>query len=222
MRSVIMLHGAWHQPAHFDDVAGRLRAQDVQVEVPDLAGHDLAGSTRLVQELVDGADEPPVLLAHSFGAVTATGVQGAAHLLFLAGFVFDAGESPQQWIERVGRETGRQAAPLPVTVDGEGMTRLDPAGAREGLFADCADDVAERAVGLLRPEPGTIFTAAPALAAWRSTPSTYVAGADDRAILPEMVAHFAQRCSTALTWPTSHSAYLSRPEEVAALVRQHL
>ncbi len=217
-----MLHGAWHQPAHFDDLAGRLRRQGVELTAPDLGGRSLAEGTALVQGAVDRAAEPPVVLAHSLGAVTATGLRGVAHLLFLAGFVFDEGESPQDWIARVAEQTGRPAAPLPLEVDDDGLTRLDPAGAREGLFADCDDDVADRAVGLLRPEPGAIFAAAPAHAAWRDVPSTYVAARDDRAIVPEMVAAFAARCTTTVTWPTSHSAYLSRPDDVVALVHGHL
>ncbi len=32
-------------------------------------------------------------------------------------------------------------------------------------------------------------------------------------------AMFAARCSTSETWPTSHSAYLSQPERVVALIR---
>lgn len=222
MRHVIVLHGAWHQPDHYGEVVGRLRRTGVEVHVPDLAGHSLADSTRLVQDLVDRAPEPPVVLAHSFGGVTASGLHGVAHLLFLTSFLFDVGESPQDWIERVGRETGRPAAPLPVTVDDTGTTRLDPAGARDGLYADCPEDVADRAVALLRPEPGTIFTEAATGAAWKDTPSTYVAGRDDRAIVPEMVAHFAARCDRTLTWPTSHSPYLSRPDDVVALVLEHV
>lgn len=82
--------------------------------------------------------------------------------------------------------------------------------------------MAERAIGLLRPEPGSIFIEAPARAAWKDTPSTYVAGTDDKAIVPEMVARFAQRCGTTLTWPTSHSPYLSQPQGVVDLVHDHL
>ncbi len=222
MRPLIILHGAWHQPAHFDGLVERLRGQGVEVAVPDLAGRSLAQSTQLVQGLVDQSAQEPVVLAHSFGGVTASGLQRVHHLLFLNSFIFDVGESPQDWIERVERETGRQAAPLPLSVDEDGITHLEPEGAREGLFADCREEVAELAVGLLRPEPGSIFTEAASRAAWKEIPSTYIAGDQDRAIVPEMVAYFAERCGERLVWPTSHSPYLSCPDDVAALVRDHL
>lgn len=222
MRDLVVLHGAWHQPAHFDVVAGSLRQRGVTVTVPDLGGLSLASGTALVQEVVDAAAEPPVVLAHSFGGVTACGLEGAAHLLFVAAFIFDAGESPQDWIVRVGEETGKAAAPLPMTMDDAGTTHLDPDGAREGLFADCPPDVADRAVALLRPEPASIFTEAAPRASYREIPSTYVACSEDRAILPEMVDQFAGRCTERITWPTSHSPYLSRPDDVVDLVLAHL
>lgn len=37
-RPVLILHGAWHQPAHFDTVVERLRHEGVEVTVPDFAG----------------------------------------------------------------------------------------------------------------------------------------------------------------------------------------
>ncbi|MFI7004690.1 alpha/beta fold hydrolase [Nocardia sp. NPDC050175] len=222
MRPLIILHGAWLQPAHYDEVTQHLRHDGIDVTVPDLAGHSLAGSTRLVQDLIDQAAEAPVVLAHSFGGVTATGLKGISHLLYLSSFVFDIGENAQQWIARIEQETGRQAAPLPLTVDDAGLTRLDPAGARDGLFADCTTEVADRAIDLLRPEPATIFTDTPAHAAWKDTPSTYIAATEDKAILPEMVAYFTQRCGTSVAWPSGHCPFLSRPADVVALVRDHL
>lgn len=222
MKDLLILHGAWHQPAHFDVVADALRQRGVSVAVPDLGGHSLASGTAMVQEIVDAAAEPPVVLAHSFGGVTACGLERAAHLLLVAAFIFDVGESPQDWITRVGEETGKAAAPLPMTMDEAGMTHLNPDGAWAGFFADCPPEVADRAVGLLRPEPASIFTEAAPRASYREVPSTYVACSQDRAILPEMVGYFADRCSEQLTWPTSHSPYLSRPDAVVELVAAHL
>lgn len=222
MRPLMILHGAWLQPAHYDEVAERLRREGSTVMVPDLAGQSLAESTRLVQDLIDQAAEPPVVLAHSFGGVTATGLKGISHLLYLSSFVFDVGENAQQWIARIEQETGRQGAPLPLTVDDAGMTRLDPVGARDGLFADCTTRVADRAIELLRSEPASIFTDSPAHAAWKDTPSTYIATTEDRAILPEMVAYFTHRCGTAMTLPGGHCPFLSRPDDVVAIVRDYL
>ncbi|WP_414935858.1 alpha/beta hydrolase [Amycolatopsis sp. cmx-11-51] len=222
MRPLIILHGSWHQPAHFDDIAERLRREGVEVTVPDLGARPIAETTRTVQEIVDRAAEPPVVLAHSYGGVTASGLQGVSHLILLAAIVSEPGETAQYWIERIKEETGREPESLPLTFDDAGMTHLDRTAVREALYADCSDAVAEWATALLRPEPVTIFDESPEGAAWKETPNTYLTCAEDRAIAPEMVAHFAARCDTQVTWRASHSPFLSRPVELAALVRERL
>ncbi|MFG1610462.1 alpha/beta hydrolase [Actinoplanes sp. NPDC049265] len=218
MTDVIVCHGAWHQPEHFRALADRLNRDGLSVAIPDLGGLSLPDSHDLVQSMVDSSVRPPLLVAHSNGGITAGTVRGAASMLFLAGWVLDVGESPQGLIVDVQRRTGRAGAPLAVTADADGRVRLDPEAARAGLYADCDEATATRAIELLRPEPPSIFAATPEQAAWRDTPSHYLAAGHDQAIVPELVAAFAARCSTAETWPTGHSAYLSRADDVAELI----
>ncbi|ANN20697.1 hypothetical protein SD37_37320 [Amycolatopsis orientalis] len=222
MRPLIVLHGSWHQPAHFDDVVGRLRQVGVEVTVPDLGGLPVAETTRIVQDLVDEASEPPVVLAHSYGGLTASGLQGISHLIYLAAIVSGPGETAQYWIERATEETGREPESVALTVDEAGLTHLDLSTVRESLYADCTDPVAERAMALLRPEPVTIFDESPEGTAWKDTPTTYIACTEDRAIVPDVFAHYAARCETTVTWRSGHSPYLSRPVELATLVRERL
>jgi hypothetical protein len=222
MTDVIICHGAWHQPAHFRGLVAQLERDGLAVEVPDLGRLSLSESHRVVQGLVNSANKPPLLVAHSNGGIVAGTVRGVASMLFLAAWVLDIGESPQSLIEDVQRRTGSPGAPLAVTVDGEGLTNLDEDGAISGLCADCDNETAKLAVSLLRPEPASIFAATPTDAAWKETRSFYLAGGEDRAMAPELVATFASRCSESETWPTSHSAYLSRTGDVAELIYRRL
>lgn len=222
MTDVLICHGAWHQPAHFRDLVVQLERAGCEVEVPDLGGLSLPDSRKLVQDIVDGSDRAPLLVAHSNGGITAGTVRGASSTLFLAAWVLDVGESPQSLIEDVQRRTGAQGAPLAMEVDSEGLLRLEEVGARVGLYADCDDETAALAVSLLRPEPPSIFSVTPTDAAWRSTRSFYLAGSDDRAIPSGLVTMFASRCSESEIWPTGHSAYLSRSADVAELIRRQI
>jgi len=222
VRPLIILHGSWHQPAHFDDVAERLRREGVDVTVPDVGARPIAEITRTVQEIVDSASEPPVVLGHSYGGVIASGLTGVSHLILLAAIVSEPGETARYWIDRVTEETGREPESLPMIFDDEGLIHLDPSAVREALYADCSDAAAERAIALLRPEPVSIFAESPVGASWKDTPNTYVICSEDRALAPEMVAHFAARCETTVTWRASHSPFLSRPVELATLIRERL
>ncbi len=218
MTDILLLHGAWHQPAHFDDLAARLRDAGSTVHVPDLGGLDLASGTQLTQKIVDGSTDATVVVAHSFGGVTAGGLTGVATVVFLAGWVLDVGETPEQLLGEAALVSESPTPALAMRVEDDGRLSLDGEDARVGLFADCAEDVKARAVRLLRPEPPAIFSARPQFAAWRNTPTVYVDGSEDRAIPAPLRALFAGRCSRAESWPTSHSPHLSRPDDVAELV----
>jgi pimeloyl-ACP methyl ester carboxylesterase len=60
------------------------------------------------------------------------------------------------------------------------------------------------------------------LAAWHTIPSTYVIGEQDAAIPYAMRERFAARAGSVARMDTSHSPFLSRPGETAALLRDQL
>lgn len=222
MADVIILHGAWHQPAHYDGLVGLLRAHGLHVEVPDLYELSLEDSAALVEDIVATSERPPLVLGHSFGGATAGMVRGAAALIFLAGWVLDVGESPAQLLAEVETETGVPARGPLAAPDGNGRLRLDTADARQRFYGDVTEPAATRALELLRAEPPSVFGATPSWASWRDTPSVHIAGRDDRAFPAPLVSRFAARCSSSQTWQTSHSPYLSDPVAVADLVQRWL
>ncbi|WP_194926860.1 alpha/beta fold hydrolase [Catenulispora pinisilvae] len=222
MTDVIILHGAWHQPAHYDGLCDELRSQGLRVEVPDLYGLSLADSTTLVEDIVAHADRAPLVLGHSFGGVTAATVRGTAGIVFLTAWLLDAGESPAQLLAEVEKQDGAPPSGLALVPDDAGRLGVDPADARVNLYGDVDDDTAARAVELLRPEPPSIFAATPARVSWRDVPSLYIAGRDDHAIPASLAARFAARCDTSQTWQCSHSPFLSRTSAVADVVHQQL
>ncbi|MFJ7209374.1 alpha/beta fold hydrolase [Streptomyces sp. NPDC098789] len=217
MTDVIILHGAWHQPAHYAELADLLRARDLSVEVPDLYGLSLADSTAKVEAIASVSPEPPVVVGHSFGGVTAGTVRGAGALVFLAGWILDVGESPADVLAAAPGEPGEGLLALP---DADGRLRLDPDDARAKLYGDVDEPAALRAVELLRPEHPSIFDATPTRVSWRDTPSLYLRGQRDRTMATPLPARFAERCSRTEVWDTSHSPYLSHPTAVADLIER--
>ncbi|GAA1933497.1 alpha/beta hydrolase [Streptomyces durmitorensis] len=217
MTDVIILHGAWHQPAHYAELAALLRARDLSVEVPDLYELPLAEGTAKVEAIVSGSSEPSVVVGHSFGGVTAGTVRGAAALIFLNSWILDVDESPATVLAETPGEPGEGLIALP---DADGRLRLDPDDARAKLYGDIDEPAATRAVELLRPEPPSIFDATPTRVSWRDTPSFYLRGQRDRTIATPLPDRFAGRCSHAETWDTSHSPYLGRPAAVADLIQR--
>lgn len=217
MTDVIILHGAWHQPAHYAELAALLRARALSVEVPDLYELSLAESTARVEAIISDSPEPSVVVGHSFGGVTAGTVRGAAALIFLNSWILDVDESPAKVLADTPGQPGEGLLALP---DADGRLRLDPDDARAKLYGDIDEPAATRAVELLRPEPPSIFDATPAHVSWRDTPSIYLRGQQDRTIATPLPDLFAGRCSRTEMWDTSHSPYLGRPTAVADLIQR--
>ena len=206
--SVVLVHGLWHDPAHFDLVAAPLRAAGVEVAVPELHRGSLAADTAAVQAVVDEMAAPPVVLGHSYGGSVITGLTGVAHLVYVAAFVPDHGES--------AASLGGPDAPVGAVVRRrpDGWSEVDPDRAAQALYADCPDDLAAWALALLRPQAPGCARGVPERTAWRTTASTYAVCTQDRAVEPDLQRRLARRCTTSREWPTSHSPFISRPDLV--------
>ncbi|MEU8167307.1 alpha/beta hydrolase [Micromonospora sp. NPDC049004] len=212
MTPVVLLPGRWHTPRHFGPLRAALRRHRIPVHTPRLQRGSLAADTVHVQRLVDTLPEPPVVLGHSYGGSVATGLRGVAHLVYVAGFALDVGESTAD----VGGTSTRLAAA--VTESPDGTTRLLPDRAVEVLYHDCADDLAASAVSWLRPQGPGYGRARPTRHAWRETPSSYVVCAADRALDPAVQRAMAARCAERHEWPVGHCPVLSRPDLVTDLL----
>lgn len=222
MTDVIILHGAWHQPAHYDDLSDELRSRGLSVAVPDLHELSLDDSTALVEDIAADADLAPLLIGHSFGGVTAATVRGTAGIVFLTAWLLDTGESPAGLLAELEQRDGAPPTGLALLPDATGRLAVDPTDARTNLYGDLDDKTAARAIELLRPEPPSVFAASPTRVAWRDVPSVYIAGSQDHALPAALAARFAAHCDTSQTWQCSHSPFLSRPSAVADVVQQQL
>ncbi|MDG5805927.1 alpha/beta hydrolase [Streptomyces ossamyceticus] len=216
MASAVLVHGLYHRPEHFALVVEGLHAAGVQVVVPELHRGSLSADTAVVQAAVDELDEPPVVLGHSYGGSVVTGLQNAAHLVYLAAFVLDAGESAAG----TGGATPRLRNAIVSAPDNSTFIRRDLAA--DVFYADGPEDRAAWAVDLLRVQAPGCGRGVPERQSWKRTPSTYVVCARDRAIEPEVQRALARRCTSVREWPTGHSPFVVRPELVVDLMLELL
>ncbi|MFE2292361.1 alpha/beta hydrolase [Streptomyces sp. NPDC059452] len=214
--AAVFVHGLYHRPEHFAAVAAGLRAEGIAAVVPELHRGSLAADTAAVQAAVDALETPPLLLGHSYGGSVITGVRGARHLVYLAAFVPDVGESAAA----LGGASPQLRAAIMPTAGPEGTTLLHPGRAAGVLYGDCPGPLAARAVGLLRSQGPGCGRGVPERHSWKRTPSTYVVCARDRAIDPALQRTLATRCTGMREWRTGHSPFVSRPALVVGLVRE--
>ncbi|CAM5590568.1 Alpha/beta hydrolase OS=Streptomyces alboniger OX=132473 GN=CP975_02650 PE=4 SV=1 [Streptomyces alboniger] len=216
MAAVVLVHCLYHRPEHFALVAERLRTAGTQVVVPGLHRGSLPADTAAVQAGIDSQPEPPTVLGHSYGGSVITGVRGARHLVYLAAFVPDVGES--------AATLGGASPQLQDAINSEpdGSTSLHPDRAADTLYNGCPGPLAAWAVGLLRTQASGCGRGIPERHSWKHSPSTYVVCAQDRAIDPGLQRKMASRRTDVREWQTGHSPFVGQPDLIVELLQELL
>jgi pimeloyl-ACP methyl ester carboxylesterase len=219
---VILVHGAWHGPSAWHEVVERLSGEGIRSVALDLPSKgadtaalgDMHDDAEVVRAAVAGAGTPALVVAHSYGGLPVSeGAAGAAHLLYVAAFMLEPGES------LLGLRGGVDPEWWLTSEDGRVVFPGDP---KHVFYADCPPDVAERAVAALVPQNKDVFRQELRSAAWKTVPSTYVVCERDNAIPPALQERMSQRAGTVSRMDASHSPFLSRPGELTAIIQETL
>ena len=233
VRPVVLVHGAWHGAWAWERVVPLLTSAGVECLALDLPGHgedggpfgDLVADITRVRATLDQFNDDVVLVGHSYGGavITEAGVHPAVqHLVYVAAFALDAGESCVSAAADVEpgliSYDGRPNLGSGFIMGSGNIITLDPSSAAECLYNDCDADTVAWALARLGPQPLITLQEAPKLAAWRTKPSTYVVCGDDMTVHPDLQRIMARRCGSVIEWATDHSPFLCRPDLMAGLL----
>jgi pimeloyl-ACP methyl ester carboxylesterase len=181
---------------------------------------DLDGDVATVQQAL-AAVGPAVLCGHSYAGMVITEVATdpevqVTRLAYLAAAVPDEGQSMQTLASSLGLADD-EGSNEEVVVLSDGRIELTAEAARTALFHDCAPELADAAISLLRPINPTTGTQPVSRAAWCQIPATLIEAADDR--LPRLVCSaFDSTPHDSVSIPTGHCPQWSRPDLVADLL----
>lgn len=228
---IVLVHGAWHGSWCWAPVIERLgpTLEVHTVDLPSVGAEPvggLANDVAAVRELLDALAGPVVLVGHSYGGAVITGAgdhPNVAHLVYLAAFMLDEGESAAAAAthdpDTAGIDhTGRPDPAAALRPAGEGVVIVDPASRIELFYNECPPEVAAEAADRLQPQALANLMESPSSIAWRSRPSTYVVCTRDNAIHPDLQRIMARRATSSVEWTADHSPFLSQPDLVAQLL----
>jgi len=228
----VLVHGAWHGAWCWRDLVPLLEEEGHSVLVPELPGHGqdnapvsdmtLENYARRVQEKIEEAGEPVVLVGHSMGGIVVT--QAAEYaapnirkVVYLTAFLPADG---QALVDLAGSFEGADNVQPSLVVDEASGTCTIADEALVPLFyAECSDEDAAWACSNLKPEALAAFVTPVRLTDERygSLPRAYIECVRDGAITIDLQRHMveARPCDPVLTLDTDHSPFLSRTRELA-------
>jgi pimeloyl-ACP methyl ester carboxylesterase len=222
MPTLLLVHGSWHGTWCWDRLIpelSRLGLTTATVALPS-CGIDpaalgtVADDAAAVEAAIADITGDVVVVGHSYGGVAITEARFESrvrHLVYVGGFMPDATQSlfdlaPPGWIPRYMLEHP------------DGSTTVDPAMAIDSFYADCDPSTAEWAASRLRRHKSINNITPVTHASWRDKTSTYIVLTDDHAWPEAEQRKLATQATEQREMPTSHSPFLSRPAELAALL----
>ncbi|KUJ08693.1 alpha/beta-hydrolase [Mollisia scopiformis] len=241
--TIIVLHGSWHSPPHYERLTSLLTEAQYPPICPTQPTFDAKPPTKtlyddadfvrsMLTELVEQEQKEVILVLHSYGGVLGTqavtedfsrsarekkGLKGGViHLLFMTGFVLHNGEC-------LASPLGGSLPPfIPVEEDGS-CNMLEPA---RRLYNDLPTAEQEHWVSLLRPHPEIASLTPLTNVGYKYVPSTYLFCENDQALPLEvqksMVASvegevFGGKMGE-VSCGAGHSPFLSMPEKVVEVI----
>nr|WP_185149508.1 alpha/beta fold hydrolase [Streptomyces sp. Ag109_O5-1] len=166
---------------------------------------------------IDVLDGPVVLVGHSYDGVVISEAGNhpkVAALVYIAAFVPDKGESVSSLIADPALRCRRSCRPRTVSCSWTARSSRTPS-------PDVPVELAEFMADSQVPWGVDAPIGAVAEPAWRVKPSWYLVATHDRMIPPPAQRAMSERAgSQVVEVPGSHAVYVSRPDEVAALIKR--
>ena len=215
--SIVFAHGIWADGSSFSKLIPTLQAEGHEVIAAQYGLDTLADDLASVRGAIGRVSSPAILVGHSYGGtlITAAGTDWrVAGLVYISALAPDANETSES-----------QQSKFPAT---EVFSHIEVADGRiwlrpEGVacFAGDLPEPEQRLVWATHAAPAAdLFNQKAEGTAWRSKPSWYIVGTEDRTIQPELEHFFAKRMG-AITYEVkaSHVSMLSQPRFVLDVIR---
>jgi pimeloyl-ACP methyl ester carboxylesterase len=216
--SIVFAHGLWADGSCFSKVIPALQAEGHEVMSAQNSLDSLEGDVAAVTRVLGRASSPAILVGHSYGGtvITAAGTdKRVAGLVYIAALAPDDDETSQSLINKF--PTTEVFSHIEVA---EGRIWLRPEGI--GSFAGDLSAEEQKIVWATQGVPAAnLFDQKMAGTAWKSKPSWYIVGKNDRTVHPELERFVAKRMgATTFEADSSHVPMLSNPRLVLDVIRQ--
>jgi pimeloyl-ACP methyl ester carboxylesterase len=234
MKTFILIHGSWHSAWNWHKVIPLLEKAGHRAIAMDLPGmgrdktpiQEVKMKTTVdkICQLIDSQPGKVILVGHSKnGIMISQAAEYRPHkiekLVYLAAYLIPNGKTQREYSIQ---DTAGVLKPYVTMHEALHAHTLQPEIYKEGLYADCPDEITELAKILLSHEPVESGITPLQLTEenFGSVPRVYIECTEDKAVTP-----FIQRkmytetpCEKVYSLPTSHSPFFSRPKELVDIL----
>jgi pimeloyl-ACP methyl ester carboxylesterase len=215
--SIVFAHGLWADGSCFSKLIPTLQAERHDVIAAQNGLDSLEGDVAAVHRALGRVSSPAILVGHSYGGtvITAAGNdKRVAALVYICALAPDVDETSQSLQEKFPRTDVFGHIEV-----ADGRVWLKPSG-----IACFAGDLPEQEQKLVWATQGVpdadLFNQKLEGTAWRSKPSWYIVGKNDRTVHPDLQRFAAKRMgATTYEVESSHVPMLSQPTFVLDVIR---
>jgi pimeloyl-ACP methyl ester carboxylesterase len=216
-KSIVFAHGLWADGSCFSKLIPTLQAEGHEVIAAQNSLDTLKGDVAAVHRALERVSSPAILVGHSYGGtvITAAGtgerIAGLVYICALAPDVDETSQSQQDKFPRTDVFGHIEVA--------DGRVWLKPSGI--ACFAGDLPQQEQKLVWATQGAPDAdLFNQKLEGIAWRSKPSWYIVGKNDRTVHPNLQRFVAKRmAATIYEVDSSHVPMLSNPKLVIDVIR---
>jgi pimeloyl-ACP methyl ester carboxylesterase len=220
MNNIVLVHGAFVDGGHWEEVYKILRRGGYSVSVVQNPTISLEGDVAVTRRVLATQKGPAVLVGHSYGGAVITEAGNdpkVTALVYIAAFAPDRGES----VATLTKDPPPGASESPLLPPQDGFLSLDKAKFAAAYAADVDSEKAAFWADSQVPWGIACLSGAIREPAWRTKPSWYLVATEDRRIPPDAQRAMAKRAGAMVVEAKgSHAIYFSQPKAVAALIEQ--
>jgi pimeloyl-ACP methyl ester carboxylesterase len=219
--AIVLVHGAFADASSWSRVIPILEKDGYFVTAVQIPLTSLPDDVAVAKRVIDAQKGPVVVVGHSYaGAVITDAAAGNANvkaLVYVNAFAPDATET----IAEAGDKF--PAPPLNATLvpDAAGFLYVDRAKVHDVFCKDLPASEALIIAATQKPLNKSVFGARVVNVAWKTIPSWFIVGKEDRAINPDLERFLAKRMNAKTTeLDSSHVPFLSHPKEVVKIIEE--
>ncbi|MER5996416.1 alpha/beta fold hydrolase [Streptomyces viridosporus] len=224
--TIVLVHGSFTDASGWQPVIGALQQRGYRVVAPANPLRGLSKDSAYLAAFLKSIDGPIVLVGHSYGGAVitnaATGNPHVTSLVYIAGFAPKKGETTAELLAKFpGSRLTDAFNAVPIPKDQGAVDLYVKPDKFRDVFLSNRLSPAEAAVAAASQRPATPATSTDksGAPAWKTIPSWFLVGTDDRAIGTANLRFMADRArARTVEVDAPHAAYLTAPDAVTDLI----